>query len=192
MARQDLRIDGVPTEIKTQLRAAALKKFGKANAAMMVRHFITEGLAKTATSTNKEPAQEPDAKIRVQVSVPASMAKAIDERATQRLTSKSVFFQAIVNEHFEKAPLLGDDLSELRKSNYELSKIGINLNQIAKALNSTGYLSKEFITESNKRINSIRPEVRKHINIVLGLLQSKEVIFNTSREGKKKNKIKKV
>ena len=149
MARQDLRIDGVPQETKEQLRAAALKHFGKANAAMMVRHFITEGLTKSVGNTNIEPTQEAGTKMRLQVSVPASMAKAIDERAAQRLSSKSGFLQAIVNEHFKKAPLLGDDLGELRKSNYELSKIGINLNQIAKALNSTGHLSKDFINDSN-------------------------------------------
>ena len=32
--------------------------------------------------------------------------------------------------------LLGNQIEELRKSNYELHKIGVNINQIAKALNS--------------------------------------------------------
>lgn len=44
----------------------------------------------------------------------------------------------IINHLYNEKRLLGNELEVLRKSNYELARIGINLNQIARVMNENG------------------------------------------------------
>ncbi|MEY2921862.1 MAG: hypothetical protein RL108_475 [Bacteroidota bacterium] len=172
-------------EIKEQLQLAALKKFGKANASMMVRYLISNELK------NNDPTDDLDnsENARVQISIPKKMLDKINELSESRSTSRVDVFKVMINDYFKKAPLLGDELNELRKSNYELSKLGTNLNQITKVINTGGYLSKEFSEEATKKINSIRPEIRKHIDLVLNIIHNKGISFEIKKGGNRKIKI---
>ena len=58
--------------------------------------------------------------------------------------------------------MLGSELELLRKSNYELHKIGVNVNQIAKAIN----VGEDRVLP----INQLREYIEQHVALVQNLL----------------------
>jgi hypothetical protein len=73
----------------------------------------------------------------LQFSLKESHFKILLERA--KLTDSSpqhYIIRLILNDLTNDNILLGSEIEQLKKSNYELHKIGININQIAKAINS--------------------------------------------------------
>lgn len=54
------------------------------------------------------------------------------------------------------------DISELKKMNYNLHKIGVNINQIAKRINETNAVYRSDIQDVKKKINEIW-ELQKEI-----------------------------
>lgn len=70
----------------------------------------------------------------------------------------------IILEHlYSQKRLLGNEIEFLKKSNYELYKIGVNVNQIAKANNAGDMVELP--------INQLYNQIQKHINIVQDLLK---------------------
>ena len=59
--------------------------------------------------------------------------------------------------------MLGNEIEVLRKSNYELHKIGVNVNQIAKALNMG--------EQANLPINQLHQQIVKHVEKVEQILK---------------------
>jgi Bacterial mobilisation protein (MobC) len=187
MQRDYMKVYGIDAELKEALKYAALKKFGKANASLMIRSLIDESIdrdMKKLTDAEKKPPQN----IRFEAAIPEDLLQELEFFAESKLMTRTALVQAIFSDYLKKAPLLGDELAELGLSNYHLSKIGSNLNQVAKTLNTGGYLSKEFTDDAQAKIKSIRPDIRKHINLVLGILKKKEVIFETKKGGNRKIK----
>lgn len=58
--------------------------------------------------------------------------------------------------------MLGSELELLRKSNYKLHKIGVNVNQIAKAIN----VGEDRVLP----INQLREYIEQHVALVQNLL----------------------
>jgi hypothetical protein len=177
--------------LKEALRFAAKKRFNKANASIMVRALIADYL-NTATNNNNNDNDLmffKEEKANLRISIPNDMVEAIDEIAIKNLMTRNNMIQVMMAEYLNKAPLLGTELTELKKSNYELSKLGTNLNQITKVINTGGYLSKEFSEEATKKINSIRPEVRKHIDLVSNIIHNKGISFEIKKGGNRKIKV---
>lgn len=65
--------------------------------------------------------------------------------------------------------MLGDEIEVLKKSNYELYKIGVNVNQIAKANNAGDMIELP--------INQLYNQIQKHIKVVQDLLKSSTSIY---------------
>lgn len=64
----------------------------------------------------------------------------------------------------ENIKLLGVEIEQLKKSNYELHKIGVNINQIAKAINSGENI--------NFDLSILNDHISSHLEIVQMLLKS--------------------
>ncbi len=69
----------------------------------------------------------------------------------------------IRNHLYKRHELLGNEIEFLRKSNYELHKIGVNVNQIAKALNMG--------EQAHLPINQLHKQIIDHIQIVEKVLR---------------------
>lgn len=63
----------------------------------------------------------------------------------------------------EKIRLLGSEIEQLKKSNYELHKIGVNINQIARALNAE--------EKATINLNLLHREIDKHVSLVKSILK---------------------
>ena len=71
---------------------------------------------------------------------------------------------SLIRNHLYKGhELLGNEIEVLRKSNYELHKIGVNVNQIAKALNMG--------EQANLPINHLHRQIKTHVEKVEKILK---------------------
>ncbi|MDQ1817798.1 plasmid mobilization relaxosome protein MobC [Massilia sp. CCM 9210] len=177
-------VDGISPETKEQLKALALKRFGKANASLMVRHLIAESINRDKeVDINKIDLSVKTT--RVHLRFPASVLEELERRSEQRLSSRNYFIGTLVYKALSKPQLLGDEIEVLRRSNYELTKIGTNLNQVAKAFNLLvlgGGGGK--LPEIGKKIAAVRTEIRAHTSRVLGILETRSSVLEASQNAR--------
>jgi hypothetical protein len=176
MARDVMRVDGVPPDTKEKLQALALARFGRANASLLVRHLVAECLAKeqeigTGLDLTGETA-------RVELQLPKTIIAELERRSERRLSSRNYYICTLLYKQLGKEQLQGDEIETLRRSNYELTKVGNNINQIAKAFNllvKAGGGGK--LPEIGKKMASLRTEIKDHTSRVLRVLESKTVVW---------------
>ncbi len=86
--------------------------------------------------------------------------------AENRKSSSHHYLRCLLRNHlYKEHELLGDEIEILRGSNYQLSKIGINLNQIARAINSGEQI------ETYDMIEELRELILMHTNQVMLILR---------------------
>lgn len=114
-------------------------------------------IAPLATVTNGK-------KKRLQISLREAEYNLLDEFTKNNDTSIQFYVVSLIlKDLYNKDRLLGNEIEGLRKSNYELYKIGVNINQIAKALNMG--------EQANLPINHTQQQIAKHIEKVEKLLR---------------------
>lgn len=176
-----LWVDGVSPEQKEQLKAMALKRFGKANASLMVRHAISECL-KVEERERIKAGDLVGENVRFEMRLPKPVLAEIENRAEARLSSRNYYIGTLIYRELGQAQFQGDEVEILRRSNYELAKIGTNLNQIARAFNLlvlAGGGGK--LPEIGKKIASLRTEIKTHTSKVLRVLESKTVVLEQAQ-----------
>ena len=108
----------------------------------------------------------------------------LTERAEKRLSRRNYYISAVVLSHLGYPQLQGDEIETLRLSNYELSKIGTNLNQVAKAFNILVKLGGgEKLPELGKKIASLRRDITEHTGKVLRVLNAGTVVWDHTGRG---------
>ncbi len=168
-------IEGVSPDIKKQLRESAMNLYGQPNASLLVRQLINDHLEKTKKNPISLISVDDESDtVRVEIRLPRSIVKILDEKAESRLSKRNYYISSIIFSHLGKTQLQGDEIEVLRRSNYELSKIGTNLNQIAKAFNLLVIDNRddERVPEMGKKLASLRREIKQHINKVLKVLNA--------------------
>jgi acetoin utilization deacetylase AcuC-like enzyme len=188
MARDVMRIDGIPSETKEKLQALSLTRFGKSNASLLVRHLINECLTKESDQKS-EGIDITGELIRVEIRLPKEVVLELEKRAEKKLSARNYYICSLLYKHLGVDQLQGDEIEVLRKSNYELAKIGTNINQISKAFN---FLVKSGgggkLPEIGKKMESLRTEIKSHTNKVLRVLESKTVIWEARGKKQKQKK----
>lgn len=202
MTRDILKVDGVAPETKASLQEAAQQRYGQANASLMVRSLIGEYLARLDKRGRQQPKPAPavdlaDETIRVELRLPKSVVKALDELAEERFSTRNYYINALVFSHLGQPQLHGSEIEVLRRSNYELAKLGSNLNQIAKAFNLLVKLQGgRKLPEVGKKVASLKKEISSHTAKVLRVLNTRTVVWEakgnaktgkTPRTGRTKN-----
>jgi len=185
--RDLLKVYGVPQEAKTKLQAIALARFGKANASLMVRHLVDECIAGEQQESNRLDLTSDT--VRVELRLPKAILEELESRSEQRLSARNFYICSLIYKQLGQEQLQGDEIEVLRRSNYNLAKIGNNLNQIAKAFNllvKAGGGGK--LPEIGKKMASLRTEVKEHTNKVLRVLNAKTVVWEKKTPGKKPKK----
>jgi hypothetical protein len=183
-----LWVDGVSPEQKEKLQELALKRFGKANASLMIRHLISESLIEDRGPEVKTADLAADS-ARFEMRLPRPVLEAIEKRAEIRLSTRNYYIGTLIYKELGHAQFLNDEIEILRRSNYELAKVGTNLNQIAKAFNLlviAGGGGK--LPEIGKKIASLRSEIKAHTAKVLRVLESKTVVLESAQAARARAK----
>lgn len=148
-----LQIRGITDEQRGRLGELAKARYGSANVSRLIRSLIDAELAaaenpdvnplpSTKYRAGKGPVfsyeknrQSPSRRIELRLQLGERLA--INELADAGQSSAQNFLVNLIRGYLTRKPaLLGIELTELRKANHQLSVVGSNLNQIARALNA--------------------------------------------------------
>ena len=109
-------------------------------------------------------------KKRVQLSIPIYDFEYLQTLANNSKSSIQYYIIYVLYNHlYNERKLLGNEIEVLKKSNYELYKIGVNVNQIAKANNAGDNMELPINMLSNK--------IDSHVNLVMDILKSNTNIY---------------
>ena len=160
-------LKGLTQEQHDFLYEYAQKTLGSKSRTKAILHLIDEkmgneqkkigNIAPSMKATNGK-------KKRLQISLREAEYNLLDEFTKSNDTSIQFYVVSLIlKDLYNQDRLLGNEIEVLRKSNYELYKIGVNVNQIAKALN--------LGEKANLPINHTRQQIAKHIEKVEKLLR---------------------
>jgi Bacterial mobilisation protein (MobC) len=185
-----LRVDGVTPETKQQLKEAAAQLYGQPNASLLVRQLIASHLTKDKLPGISLTPEQANDTVRIELRLPRVAVEKITSLAEGKFSARNYYLSSVILSHLGQAQMQGDEVDVLRRSNYELSKIGTNLNQIAKAFNILVKANElKAIPEMGKRLASFKREISTHINKVLRVLNAETTVLeNSGRGGASKEK----
>ena len=163
-----LLINGLSDQHKDFLYAYAQKELGSKSRTKAILHLIDEKIKNGENIKNDHLLNietKSDKKKRVQFSLLEHDYNNLKKLAD--ITDTSIHYyiiRLILKDLYGENRLLGNQIEELRKSNYELHKIGVNINQIARALNSG--------ESDNIKIdlNQLNDFLKTHVDYVMGIL----------------------
>jgi len=184
-----LRVRGVNAETKTKLQEIAFRKFGTKNYSALIRELIAteiEGAEKEKNTPNLNTKMR-----RVQISIPESCLLQIEKIAESRFATPSFFITTLLYEKLGVKQFQVDEVEALRTSNYALSKIGINVNQIARVFNTI--LLAQGTTRLppiSRDMEKLKDDIKDHTERVLDLLNKGTVIMESRVRGGKSKKVK--
>lgn len=150
-----------------------LKNYGKLHVGTQtlsksILHLINEKMNITKHSKNEKyltEIQPSNKKKKIQFSLLEHDYNSLKKIADSTDTSIQYYIiRLILKDLYGENRLLGNQIEELRKSNYELHKIGVNINQIARALNSG---ESDNIKIDLKGLNDF---LKTHVDYVMGTL----------------------
>lgn len=170
------KLVGLSDQQKQFLYTYAQQVLGTKSRTKAILSLITNAMTSLPTQTlsindqSKQPMLQDlsQAKKRIQLSLSPQHYILLSEVAknTDSSIQHYIICMLLNNLYSDKIKLLGIEIEQLKKSNYELHKIGVNINQIAKALNAG-----EKQDENLLQLYEISNKINEHINIVKQLLK---------------------
>ena len=124
-------------------------------------HQLAQTLSRKRISVDKK---------RLQISLLIYDYEYLEKLANNSNSSIQYYTIALILEHlYSQKRLLGSEIEVLKKSNYELYKSGVNINQIAKANNAGDMVELP--------INQLYNQIQNHIKVVQDLLKYSTDIY---------------
>lgn len=166
-----LIVRNVSAETKDQLRQLARHRYGRLNASQCVRDLISDAVRRELPSSTPIPVGE--GMRRFQLSIPATAFDEMEQRAEARFTKPHLYIANLIYRDIGIPQLHADEIEVLRNSNYQLAKIGTNVNQIAKVFNQfvTSYQGQEKLPPVAREMDKLGKAIREHLEKVTALLE---------------------
>lgn len=172
-----IRVFGLSPYVIEQLQQMALKRYGKDSASLMLRKLAEEQVEQPENSNKqqinficKENIPENP---RFTVSWLPEQYRYLLQKSILQHDSMNSIIRDIVQEHITKNPVLSNDaVQALYQSNYQLLRIGRNINQLARQFNAILPLS---IT--TQQLNAICEYIDFHTGVVGKVLQNQGKSF---------------
>lgn len=162
---------GLTDQEVAELRAIAFKKYGRASVSFLAKKLLQEQLGSSSSINHTQPQR---VKARMELRLPRSLQTYLKNTAeTLQMTANMVVLH-ILMEHMDKYPVISNnEVQALYQSNYQLLRIGRNLNQIARQLNAgegvsitTQHIQEliAVIDAHTERVNSVLLDNRKRLD----------------------------
>ena len=189
MTREMLRVENVPPETKQCLRAAAMQRCGVANSSQLVRQLIADYLAKLDDSPIRKTLDFEGSLVRLELRLPQTVADELSRLADDVFATRNYYLKTIILAHLGNPQLNPNEIEALRISNYEMAKIGVNLNQITRAFNIIiANQGRGTVPEIGKKIAALTREIKTHTTKVLTVLNEKTIAFENKKTGQRKKR----
>ncbi|WP_028357648.1 plasmid mobilization protein [Brackiella oedipodis] len=159
-----MKVYGLSAQTKEKLKKLALEKTGKTSLSNFTKQLL---IAQIAPEHEKTPITAPKRQTaRVEVRISQELLKKLTQDAQQSDMTVNQFITFVLTRYAASNTILTrKEVATLRESNYQLFKIGHNLNQIAKALNQ-GQSSSLTTTQ----IKTLNQHIDQHLNEVHTLI----------------------
>ncbi|WP_373755409.1 hypothetical protein [Neisseria sp.] len=133
---KSLKVYGLPQNAMENLRTLSEKKYGSANVSNFARDLLLKVAEDTVGDTDIPKYSSKQAKTRMELKLPPKVAAWLNQTAEAQHMTPNAVALSILLEYIDKTPvLLGQEAQELHSSNYQLLRIGRNLNQMVKKMN---------------------------------------------------------
>lgn len=124
---------GLTTEEIHELRLIAKERYGKASVSLLAKKLLQAELNYLGQSNQEKNIENK----RFNLRLPPKHHIYIAKKATQQHSSLNDVIRDIIAEHITQNPVLSnDDVQALYQSNYQLLRLGRNINQLARQFNA--------------------------------------------------------
>ena len=149
------------------LREIALKKYGKASVSLLAKKLLL-GQLESKEEPEIKPFEKPPGSKRITLRLPDRDRAYLRAVALQNHSSVNDVARDIIQAHFYKNPFLSNNETQtLYQSNYQLLRIGRNLNQIARQLNIG-----ENVSITTQHIHELKAVIDAHTERVHQVLKT--------------------
>lgn len=156
-----------------QLRKIAKERYGKASVSLLARKLLQEQLPQKKEVADKLIKAKYDTKQRITLRIPSRQFDYLQTMAQQHHSSLNDVIRDVIQEFITENPVLSnDEVQALYQSNYQLLRLGRNINQIARQLNS---IMPDTLT--TKQLNELSSFLQKHTNHVGQVLRKQDKSF---------------
>lgn len=161
-----IRVFGLSCDEIKQLQQMALERYGKASASLMLRKLGQEQCKQPEIINT----QEKQLFERLTLRLPPKQQVYLTQKAKEQHSTLNEVARDIIAEYITKNPVLGNDaVQALFQYNYQLLRIGRNINQIARQFNE---MSPQSLT--TKQLNELVEYLDYHTDIVHRVLEKQE------------------
>ena len=156
---------GLTEEELTTLRDMAFKQYGRASVSFLAKKLLLEHLSK-ADPINDSDQHAQSSKSRMELRLPQSLQNYLKSGAAKLQMTANMMALHILMEYMDKHPVISnDEVQALYQSNYQLLRIGRNLNQIARQLNAGE--SASLTTQHIQELSAFIDKHTEHVGQVL-------------------------
>ncbi|WP_066570505.1 plasmid mobilization relaxosome protein MobC [Snodgrassella sp. CFCC 13594] len=171
-----IRVFGLSDGDVSSLKEMAMQRFGKNSVSLLAKTLLLAQLDTQAGNNIPTSVDDLDTeadKYRLEVRLLSQDYQYIRTAAQQQSMSANAFVVSILRHYINGHPTLSDKEAEaLYQSNYQLLRIGRNLNQIARQLNAG-----ESASLTTEEIRQLRIIIEKHTDVVGNLLLANKKRF---------------
>ena len=171
---KNIKVYGITPDAYAELEKISATKFGKPNVSHLARDLLLAELQQTTT----QPIQQIEYKnkTRLELKLPHDVAHYLQETAKVGHISPNQLAIAIIQSYIDETPVLtNNEINALYQSNSYLLRIGRNLNQIAKQLNSF-----ESASLTSQHITNLHQFIKNHTDKIGKIIMK----FRPKRQGK--------
>lgn len=166
MKEAHFRIRNLTNEEYLLLQKLALQNTGKSSIAQLAKQLLLKKLDRPANTLPEMKVQ--DSGNRIEVRLQSSDLNELRDRAFKSNMTANKYLAMLFQAHIQKIPVVSTkQIESLYQSNAQLLRIGRNLNQIAKALNSGAQAA-----VSTKMLVNIKDELDKHTEKVADVIRA--------------------
>lgn len=160
------RLRNISKEDYQSLKKIALKNTGSASPTRLARHLIMQKLMESREYS--PPVNLDEHTNRLEIRLPEDAINELkSEAATQAMTLNQYIRLLLITYVSKESVLTVNEVQALRESNYQIYKLGVNINQVAKAINMGNATSLTL-----KELQNLNEAIDKHFGEVGKLLQA--------------------
>lgn len=161
------------------LKNIAQDRYGKASISLLAKKLLQEQI-RLPDYTDKTHQESAPNNQRLVLRLPSKQRAYLTQKATLQHSSLNDIVRDIIAEHITDNPVLSnDEVQALYQSNYQLLRIGRNINQLARQFNAT--LPQSLTTQ---QLNALSQFIEQHTNQVGKVLkkQNKRFKYRPTRD----------
>lgn len=159
------RLRNINNDDYQSIKDIAIQHTGSSSPSRLARHLILQKLIEQKSAVDFKHDERTN---RLEIRLPDDAIEKLNVEAAEQAMTLNQYIRLLLITHLAKEPVpTTKEVQALRDSNYQLHKLGVNINQVAKAINSGTATSLTL-----KELQNISDTIDNHFGKVGTLLQA--------------------